>query len=100
MLSKCPSLVNDMKLTRVYPDETGKVSFPPDSYGLQDGIWYVRLPGCHLGSLQNHTVVEHEDGTITVSPSVLHRDFKRLEDERVVDIEVHGFIERGVWRAC
>jgi len=88
------------QLTRVYPDAGGKVTFPPNSYGQENGIWYIRPPDCHLGSLENHTVVEHEDGTITVSPSILHRDFKRVDGERVVDIQVHGFLERGIWRDC
>lgn len=36
-----------------------------------DGVWYMRPPksGFGMGSLKLHTVVEHEDGTITVSPS-------------------------------
>jgi hypothetical protein len=41
-------------------------------------------------------VVEHEDGTITVSPSILvstSRDGKPLE-------VWHGFLERGVWRVA
>lgn len=50
-----------------------------------DGQWWVYLPRGGAGALTNHQVVEHEDATITVTPSI--RLGKR-----------HGFLERGVWR--
>lgn len=61
----------------------------------QDGVWFMRPPqhdGFYsgMGNLSAHTVVEYEDGTITVSPSILvtgHHG-KRW----------HGYLERGVWR--
>jgi hypothetical protein len=58
-----------------------------------DGIWYVYLPGCGVGNIVNHTVEEHEDGTITVSPSILmwgHKDGQRTQ--------FHGFLIKGVWK--
>ena len=65
---------------------------PGDYMKLADGNWLVRPPGCsNSGSLTNHSVVEHEDGTITVSPSILHHDDKS---------EWHGFLEKGVWRTA
>lgn len=82
---------------RRLPD--GSSSFAPGDYakGL-DGVWYCRPPGdvdLHLlSSLKNHTITEHEDGTITVSPSILVR---RVGDPTV---EWHGFLERGVFRTC
>lgn len=58
-----------------------------------DGTWMCGLPvaGFGIGRLGNHTVTEHEDGTITVSPSILVEtgDGRRW----------HGYLERGVWRA-
>jgi hypothetical protein len=54
------------------------------------GFWYARAPRGHLCRLgQNHTIVEHEDGTITVSPSIL---INWGQDQW------HGYLERGVWR--
>ncbi len=88
-----------MKLTRVYPNDEGKISFPPNSYGQENGEWFVRIPGCHLGSVKNHQVTEHEDGTITVSPSILHHDFKIVDGEKV-EFQAHGYLERGEWRDC
>lgn len=40
------------------------------------------------GALRTHTVTEHEDGTITVSPSIFD-----------APDGWHGFLERGVWRS-
>jgi len=59
-----------------------------------DGTWYAKIPnGPHAGShgnLKNHIVTEHEDGTITVSPSILveYGDGKSW----------HGYLEKGIWR--
>jgi hypothetical protein len=50
-------------------------------------IWYIRDPTGEIGSIHrsHHTVTEHEDGTITVSPSILkHGGY-------------HGFLSAGVW---
>ena len=57
--------------------------------------WYCKPPtkeGFYSGqgSLGNHTVVEHEDGTITVSPSILIGGHHGKQ--------WHGYLERGVWR--
>ncbi len=50
--------------------------------------WYIRDPLGGGGCLDNHNVVENEDGTITVSPSIL--------DDGPGGY--HGFLEKGVWR--
>lgn len=82
-----------MKGRRVDPDTQ---AFKPGDYGKNsDGEWYCRPPGkkSHLGSLQEHTVTEHEDGTITVSPSILI-DYPAGKDSW----KWHGYLERGIWR--
>lgn len=57
------------------------------------GTWMCGLPapGFGIGNLTKHTVTEHDDGTITVSPSILVEtgDGRRW----------HGWLQRGVWRA-
>ncbi len=59
-------------------------------YGkLPNGEWYAETPVA-MARLIKHIVVEHEDGTITVSPSILCTDTH--------GIGWHGYIERGVWR--
>lgn len=60
-------------------------------YGKSEGIWYCRTPNGHLGCLKNHSVQENQDGTITVSPSILVTDSKE---------EWHGFLVDGVWKPC
>lgn len=53
-------------------------------------IWYIVDPAGKVGSLRTHTIVEHEDGTITVSPSILDP----------APGGWHGWLERGVWRSA
>lgn len=55
-------------------------------------VWYVECPNGCFGSLANHQVVEHADGTITVSPSILVRVVNNLQTQW------HGYLEHGVWR--
>ena len=51
-------------------------------------VYWIRDPNGRVGRLESHTVTEHEDGTITVSPSILDPSPGGW----------HGFLERGVWR--
>ena len=70
---------------RIFPNEQGHLILKPGDYGKDNnGLWWVRPPKGGAGVL-DHEVVEHEDGTITVSPSILGPEY-------------HGFLERGVWR--
>lgn len=93
-------------------DELGGVQ-PGDYWKASDrnpsqpkGYWIVALPVPAidigdgetmpiLGTLNpsKHSIVEHEDGTITVSPSILST---RPDGTEVY----HGFLEAGVWRSC
>lgn len=72
--------------------------FNPGDYGRhpRDGNWYACTPDGHLGNLSAHQVIEHDDGTITVSPSIL---VSMRDTEKKVDVELyHGYLEHGVWR--
>jgi hypothetical protein len=71
------------------PDESPPHLYNPLEYGKYNGIFYCLTPNALLGNLANHTIIEHEDGTITVSPSILVGNG---------DISWHGFIENGLWR--
>lgn len=65
----------------------------PGDYGKQpDGEWYCVTPSGRFGGLSKHSVVEHEDGTITVSPSIL------VSEPNIDNTPYHGYLERGVWR--
>lgn len=58
---------------------------------LKDGIrsWMVRTPNGHIGNLGSHEVQENEDGSITVSPSILVSD-------NTGEL-YHGWIVDGEW---
>jgi len=82
---------------RVYPID--EAIFPldgPGTYGKDaEGSWWVHVPieGATGARISLHTVTEHEDGTITVSPSILMNFGRR-------GVTWHGYLERGVWREC
>lgn len=78
------------RIKRDGPDES---TAQPGDYYLWRGRWMAMTPNGLLGNLGNHEVVEHEDGTITVSPSI-------LVDNGEGGKSWHGFLERGVWREC
>ena len=61
---------------------------------LPDFQWDNGRKSDVFGSLSKHTVTEHEDGTITVSPSILIT-MRGPED---VEKTWHGFLEKGIWR--
>ncbi len=49
--------------------------------------WTICDPRGHIGRIDNHTVTEHEDGTITVEPSILDAN----------EGGWHGYLRCGVW---
>jgi hypothetical protein len=65
--------------------------------------WTVCDPNGQLGTFQSHTVEEHEDGTITVTPSILDphsytpEDFQRMGVFAIAGPGYHGHLIRGVW---
>ena len=88
---------------RVMPDADGHVKSAavsaPGSYGRSTALfrdretsqnwWQITAPdgsGCTLNP-SVHSVTEHEDGTITVHPSIVTSTW-------------HGWLERGVWRSA
>lgn len=54
--------------------------------------WFLYIPRCGAGRLSNHTVEEHEDGTITVNPSILMYGHSGGNP-----MQRHGYLTRGVW---
>lgn len=57
--------------------------------------WYVADPVGEIGTITkaHHVVIEHEDGTISVQPSIV---------SPVVEggVPWHGYLNRGVWTGC
>lgn len=69
---------------------------------VSDGSWLIHFPHkdklLHdgiVGNLRAHTVVEHEDGTITVTPSIL-TTYHGADGRH----QVHGYLTKGIWRDC
>lgn len=72
--------------------------------------WCAVTPDGSDANLSKHQVIEHDDGTITVSPSILvsHPDpydsnrYTGTADEMRYPVrgfqDWHGYLERGVWR--
>lgn len=85
------------KRVELVPQEGGFQRLQAGEYGRwADGTWYATTPndeGCNLGA---HQVTEHEDGTITVSPSI--EVYTPETPTRPRKSLWHGFLERGVWR--
>jgi hypothetical protein len=64
-------------------------------YWKAKGVWFIFIPGCGTGTLAGHTVEEHEDNTISVTPSILLRGHNKG-----VPTERHGYLTHGVWKDC
>jgi hypothetical protein len=74
--------------------------------------WFNVTPDGELGILRHddgsgqpfHQVVEHEDGTITVCPSIQGRviDSASVHGSGPISSKAgwHGWLERGVWRSA
>lgn len=107
---------------RVYPDEKGVIHLRAGDYvkDPKEGYFVIKTPNGIVASIMNHKVIEHEDGTITVSPSVVVKNkylhefeskdqFMILREERgsllpeqenrhTYEVHWHGFLEKGIWR--
>ena len=82
-----------MQGKRVYPSEAGHLQLDAGDYGQDaDGLWWVMTPSRYCGPLRDHDVAEHEDGTITVSPSIMTPP--AIRDDRAY----HGWLVRGEWK--
>ncbi len=80
---------------RIQIEDLQNVRFAPGDYGRDpQGRWWCRCPRGSMGNLSQHEVTEHEDGTITVSPSIL------IDAGSQPEQNWHGHLERGVWREC
>jgi len=71
-------------------------SNPGEYKKLEDGIsWLLCVPTGVHGTINNRvwSITEHDDGTITVSPSI----------KVVCHVEAynwHGYLEEGIWQTC
>ena len=86
-----------MEGTRLYKIE-GEEDFiwrifqTPCAYGTNGKDWFCTTPNGLAGNLSAHQVEEHEDGTISVTPSILV-----TSGSKQADPSWHGFLKRGIW---
>jgi len=91
---------------RLYPTDKDKVfemMKPGDYFKLSSNPieFIIQTPNGLVCSIRNHAVIEHEDGTITVSPSIVVNGVKYENQFIMVNEENahwHGYLEHGVWR--
>jgi hypothetical protein len=55
--------------------------------------WACKLPNGLRAGISKHNVEEHEDGTITVTPSILCIEYSH-------GFDWHGHLTRGVFMEC
>lgn len=65
----------------------------PGEFGRWGSDWYARTPTGLSADLRQHMVVEHDDGTITVRPSIEVRGYAPETGATYF----HGFLTKGVW---
>lgn len=63
---------------------------PKGAYWKDGDDWFCVTPSGHYGILTAHTITEHEDGTITVHPSI---GISYPGEEFLY----HGWLKNGIW---
>ena len=66
----------------------------PGEYGKFKNMWLCCTPNGHAGNLSSHNVIENDDGTITVSPSIL------VGGKFGMPQLLHGYLKNGIWKQC
>ena len=80
-----------MQGKRVYATDNMQ---PGDYCKMDNGDWLLCLPTGIHGTINNTwKIIEHEGGSITVSPSILTTSHNHVYDW-------HGYLEAGIWRSC
>lgn len=72
----------------------------PGDYVKVGDTWYAMTPnGAEAFLHPEHEITVHEDGSLTVAPSILIEGY---EDNSYLHgpFRWHGYLEHGVWREC
>lgn len=87
-----------MQGQRLQDGSDWSLSVPNGAYwrSCHDSGWDAVTPNGLLANLRSHEVIEHEDGTITVSPSI---EVNRGRANPNVGY-FHGYLKHGVWETC
>ncbi len=81
-----------------YCENNGEYSKQTDTKPYGKEYWNCKTPNGYYGCLVRHEITEHEDGTITVAPSILVSMMD--EDKKNKKKLWHGYLEKGIWRSC
>jgi len=85
----------------------GPIVLPGDYWKDKAGHWHVAAPTPRdddgdllIADVSTWTVTEHDDGTITVHPSIFwgSSGWPGSPREWAAKHTWHGFLERGIWR--
>lgn len=82
---------------RIYTDIDWPEAQPGDYWKPKDrpeGEWWFRDPFGTCGRVTLHSVEEHEDGTITVRPSIAPPS---NTPQTAIQNYFHGWLTKGVW---
>lgn len=83
----------DPRAERIQRGDYGRVSRQDVGW-----VWMCCTPSGHVSDLTAHEVTEHEDGTITVAPSIVVEGGQTVRERGEEPIvSWHGFLKRGVW---
>jgi hypothetical protein len=87
-------------LPNLEPGDYGRIAEAHRAAYVGRSDWHGCTPNGHLCNLGGHEVVEHEDGTITASPSILVSSSRWDEQQQtMVRFQAwHGYLEKGIWR--
>lgn len=87
---------------RILDREAGEPMVSQNPRNLTGSCWFVVAPGggegYMIGRLQNHTVRENRDGTISVLPGDGSSNSIKITQGHVG--EWHGYIREGVWETA
>jgi hypothetical protein len=94
-------LPDGFECTKPELEALGYTSTPRGAYWRDSrGVWCAVTTNGRLGSLEGHTVTEHDDKTITVSPSILVyavEGAKYSVEERARLVEQFGADQVAAW---
>jgi hypothetical protein len=81
---------------RVY-NWTGSPLLRPGDYAIHEGCgdWYACTPNGHMANLAGHLVVEHDNGTISVTPGI--RVFRNRRHKPGEQTLWDGYLSEGCW---
>lgn len=88
---RLPDVTGEPWQPEPWPPANGSYWRSPRRVGATELVWMVTTPNGLLGNLAGHTIIEHDDGTISASQSILVTGHDR---------SYHGYLERGIWRSC